>query len=694
MPTDARTLFAVALAGAWLAAAPALAAEGMWTFDNFPAATVAAETGVRVTPEWLERVRLATVRIEGGCTGSFVSGDGLILTNHHCVVECLRELSTPADDLSARGFLARRRTDERRCASEQVSVLTRIEDVTATVRAAIGGSTGATANAVRKATLARLEQACRQGYPARDPHACEAVTLYGGGQYFLYHYRRYDDVRLVFAPEYAVGFFGGDPDNFEFPRYNLDMAFLRAYRDGRPARTPGFHRIRRGGAAAGEAVFVPGHPGSTDRLRTLAELDFIRGIAEPRWLLRAAELRGRYARFGDESAENLRIVTEPRFYLENGLKARRFGLEALLDPAFVAAATAREARLRAAIAADPALAPAAGAFAAIEGAVAAQRVLDLPYTYVERGAGFQGELMAYARTLVRAAAERERPDGERLREYSEAQLPKLRQYIGAESPVYPALEVLRLQCGFEKLQEALGPDDPLVRRVLGAETPAALAARLVAGTRLADPAARRALWDGGAAAVAASSDPLVVLARAVDGDARAIRKRHEDEVEAVLATAAEQLAAARFKVAGTTTYPDATFTLRLAWGTVAGWREGDADVAPFTDVAGLYARATGAPPFALPPSWLERRDRLDGATRLNFTTTADIIGGNSGSAVLDGQGRLVGLIFDGNIHSLGGDYWFDAAKNRSVAVHPAAILLALEEVYGATALRRELSVEP
>jgi hypothetical protein len=498
----------------------------------------------------------------------------------------------------------------------------------------------------------------------------------------------------VFAPEYAVGFFGGDPDNFEFPRYNLDVAFLRAYKDGKPARTPGFHRIRRGGAAAGEAVFVPGHPGSTDRLRTLAELDFMRGVAEPRWLVRAAELRGRYARFGDESAENLRIVTEPRFYLENGLKARRFGLEALLDPAFVAAATAREAQLRTAIAADPALAPAAGAFAAIERAVAAQRVLDLPYTYVERGAGFQGELMAWARTLVRAAAERGRPNGERLREYSEAQLPKLRQYVGADAPVYPGLEVLRLQFGFEKLQEALGPDDPLVRRVLGAETPAALAARLVAGTRLGDPAARRALWDGGAAAVAASTDPLVVLARDVDADARAIRRRHEDEVEAVLATAGEQLAAARFKVAGTTTYPDATFTLRLAWGTVAGWREGDADVAPFTDVAGLYARATGAAPFALPPSWLDRRGQLDGATPLNFATTADIIGGNSGSAVLDGQGRLVGLIFDGNIHSLGGDYWFDAARNRSVAVHPGAILLALEAVYGAQALRRELSVEP
>jgi hypothetical protein len=356
----------------------------------------------------------------------------------------------------------------------------------------------------------------------------------------------------------------------------------------------------------------------------------------------------------------------------------------------VAAATAREAQLRAAIAADPALAPAAGAFTAIEGAVAAQRALDRPYTYVERGAGFQGELMGYARTLVRAAAERERPNGERLREYSEAQLPKLRQYVGAESPVYPALEVLRLQFGFEKLQEALGPDDPLVRRVLGSETPAALAARLVAGTRLGDAAARRALWDGGAAAVAASSDPLVVLARAVDGEARAIRRRYEDEVEAVLATAAEQLAAARFTVAGTTTYPDATFTLRLAWGTVAGWREGDADVAPFTDVAGLYARATGATPFALPPAWLDRRDRLDGGTRLNFATTADIIGGNSGSPAVNTKGEVIGLIFDGNIHSLPGAFHYDDRMNRAVAVDIRGLLEAMEKVYGAKELVAEI----
>lgn len=682
------------LTGLLLAPLAATAAEGMWTFDNFPAARVRQELGVEITPPWLERVRLATVRIEGGCSGSFVSPDGLILTNHHCVVECLRELSTPDDDISASGFLARRRSDERRCESEQVSVLTRIEDVTARVREAVGDAAGAEANTRRKAALARLEQACTASYPASDPRTCEAVTLYGGGQYFLYHYRRYDDVRLVFAPEYAIGFFGGDPDNFNFPRYNLDVAFLRAWHKGKPARTPQFHRIRASGAGAGEAVFVPGHPGSTDRLRTQAELDFLRSVAEPRWLLRASELRGRYARFGDESAENLRVVTEPRFYLENGIKARRLGLETLSDRAFMTDTAAREASLKAAMLADPALAPSAGAFDAIARAVAVQRTIDVPYTYVERGAGFQGELMAWARTLVRAAAERDKPNAERLREYSEARIPGLAQYVLAPAPTYPALEQLRLQFGFEKLQEALGQDDPLVRRLLAADSPRTLAERLVSGTRLADPAVRRELWEGGAAAVAASTDPLIVLAREVDVDARQWRRRYEDEVESVVSAAGEQLAAARFTVAGTSTYPDATFTLRLAFGTVAGWREGETEVPPFTDIDGLFRRATGSPPFALPPSWLEARDRLPGTARLNFASSADIIGGNSGSGVLDAQGRLVGIIFDGNIHSLGGDYWFDAGRNRAIAVHPAALLAALEKVYGATQLRRELTVEP
>jgi hypothetical protein len=674
---------------------PALAhgAEGMWTFDNFPAARVRQELAVEVTPAWLDRVRLATARLEGGCSGSFVSADGLVLTNHHCITGCLRELSTADQDLSANGYLARRREDERRCSSEQVSVLTRIEDVTGKVRAAVGATAGADASRRRKAALTNLEQACERAYPARDPRACEAVTLYGGGQYFLYHYRRYDDVRLVLAPEYAVAFFGGDPDNFQFPRYNLDFALLRVYANGRPARTPQFHRVRAGGAAAGEAVFVPGHPGQTDRLRTVAELEFLRSVAEPRWLLRAAELRGRYARFADESPENARIVNEPRFYLENALKARRYGLEALLDPALLAARQRDEDALRAAIATRPELSGAGRAYADIDRALASQRTLFDPYTFVERGAGFGGELMAYARTLVRGAAERQRPNAERLREFTDAALPKRRQALLAATPIYPDLEVLRLQFGFEKLQEHLGPDDPLVRRLFADESPAALAARLVAGSQLADPKVREALWDGGPDAVAASTDPLMVLARAMEPDARRIRQRYEDEVESVLDAAGEEIAAARFAILGTGTYPDATFTLRLAWGTVAGWREGDADVPPFTMLGGLFTRATGTPPFALPARWLAARDRLDASTPLNFSSTVDIIGGNSGSAVIDAAGRLVGLIFDGNIHSLGGDYWFDAGKNRAVAVHPAAILEAMEQVMDAKSLVRELTVE-
>jgi len=673
---------------------PALAEEGMWTFDNFPAARVRSQYGVAIGPEWLDRVRRSAVRLEGGCSGSLASASGLVLTNHHCVVDCVARLSTGGRDPQTAGFLARGLAGEQRCEAEQASVLMQIEDVTAQVASGIGADRGAAANQKRKAVLTRLEAECEARYrDAGEPRSCEAVTLYGGGQYFLYHYRRYDDVRLAFAPETDVAFFGGDVDNFEFPRWNLDFALLRVYADGQPAATPDFLRWRRAGAAPGEAVFVAGHPGSTQRLQTLAELRFERDVVLQRWQLRAAELRGRYLEFATRGPEAAHAVQEQLFMLENALKLRRNQMNALLGDTLLTARAREEQALRAAVAANPKLRAEAGAWDDIARALETYRGFFDRHTYIERGVALQGDLAGYARLLVRAASERAKPNEERQREFTDAALPQLEQRLLAPQPVTPELETLRLAFGLEKFVERFRPDDPAVRAALGRESPRGLAARLVRETRLGDPAFRARLWQGGTAALQQSGDPLVALALRLEPEAQALRKRYEDEVEAPLAAAGERIARVRFATTGRSAYPDATFTLRLSYGAVAGWREAGEEVGPFTATEGLYARATGAPPFRLPRRWTQAQERINLDTRVNFVTSNDIIGGNSGSPVVDAAGRLVGLVFDGNIHSIAGDYGYDAALNRAIAVHPAAMVLALGEVYQAEALLGELTIE-
>jgi hypothetical protein len=684
----------LSLTFALLLSLSAHADEGMWTVDGFPAATVRERYGVSIDRAWLDRARLATVRLEGGCTGSLASAQGLVLTNHHCVTDCLGRISSAGRDVLAAGFVANAPAVEERCAAEQASVLTRLEDVTGKVAASVAERTGPESNELRKAALTRLEKDCEASYGERaKEHACEAVTLYGGGQYFLYHYRRYADVRLVFAPEYEVAFFGGDVDNFEFPRWNLDFALLRIYDNGKPAVTPEYLRWRRGGAAEGEPVFVVGHPGSTQRLDTLAQLRFERDVVLASWLLRAAELRGRYLQFATGGAEAARIVREPLFGLENSLKVRRNQLNVLLDETFLASKFQEEQALRDAVARDPALKSYAGAWSDIERAIATYRPFFQRHAFLELGAALQGELAGYARILVRAASEREKPNEKRQREYTESALPLLRQQVLAPQPVYPELETLRLAFSLEKLVEFLGVDDPVVRLVLGRESPRGLATRLVRETKLADPAFRERLWKGGRTAVEAAADPLVALAMRLEPEAQRVRKRFEDEVEAALLTAEERIARARFAVRGRSAYPDATFTLRVSFGAVRGWREGERGIPPFTSMEGLFARATGEPPFRLPRRWQEARDKVNLDTRFNLATDNDITGGNSGSPVLDARGRLVGLIFDGNRHSIGGDFWFDPVLNRSVAVHPAVMVLALGEVYGVAGLLRELTIE-
>jgi hypothetical protein len=671
-----------------LLAGAARADEGMWTFDGFPAARVEAEYGFRPDARWLEHVRLSSARLAQGCSGGFVSARALVVTNHHCAHECLAALSTPDRDLVARGFLARSAAEERRCPDLEVNQLVAIEDVTARMAAATAGLEGAAFHAAQRAERARIEGECQTSPALR----CEVVALYGGGRHALHAYRRHQDVRLVFAPELAIAFFGGDLDNFEFPRFALDVAFLRVWEDGAPSAMEHFLRWSRRGVEEGELVFASGHPGSTSRGLTVAQLEHQRDVALPDALLELAEWRGVLAEYGRRGREQARHSGPELLEVENAYKAYRGEWAALRDRELFARKVREEEAFRAAAARDPALAgEVAAAYDAVAAAQAELARIRLPLRMLERGPLLRSDLFSHARTLLRAAEERPKPSGERLREYREPALPAVTQRLLSPAPIHRELEVLRLTHALEKLRERLGPDDPAVRRALGRRGPAEVAADAVRGTRAGDVAFRRRLWEGGQAAVSgAARDPMLALAAAIDGDARAARAAHEARVEAAIDRAATVLARARFALEGTGLPPDATFTLRLSYGRVAGWEERGRAVPAFTTIGGLLDRATGRDPFALPPSWVAAVSRLDPATPLNLATTNDVVGGSSGSPLVDRDGALVGLVFDGNLHSLGGEYAYDERRNRAVSVDARAILAALSRVYGAEALAREL----
>ncbi|MBI2189246.1 MAG: S46 family peptidase [Acidobacteria bacterium] len=668
--------------------------EGMWTFDNFPTAEVARKYGVQVTGQWLQHLQRSVVRLETGCTGSFVSPEGLILTNHHCVATCLADHSTAQRDLMAGGFIAATANDEIRCQGSQASVLMSTEDVTMQVRKAIAALTPDAVAAARNRILTTLESQCEENAKkAGTPLACEAVTLYQGGQYWLYTYKRYDDVRLAFAPEQAVAAFGGDPDNFQFPRWCLDMSLLRVYENGKPASTPTHLTFQWDGAKEKEPVFVAGHPGTTERLLTVAQLKRERDVVLPFWLVRYSELRGRLIQYSKTSDETARTAKDYLDSIENAIKVRRMELAALLDDRMMDRQAAEERTLREAVNADPALRAAAGA-AWDDIARAEQRYRDIhiPWAWLEGAAGFNSELFFYARQLVRAAEERAKPNADRLREYTEAALPRLEASLEAASPVYPEFEIVRLSFSLERMREYLGPDHPIIKAVLGAKSPDERARELVTGSTLADPKVRAKLYEGGADALRASTDPMIALAREVDAESRRLRRIYEEDVQGAVGQAQQKIADVRFKVYGTQLHPDATFTLRLTYGAVEGWTEAGMRVEPFTRLDRLYGRATGAPPFELPRRWIDTKPRIDLSARANFVATTDIIGGNSGSPMVDAQGRVVGLVFDGNIHSIAGSFWFDPQMNRTVAVHPHFIRTALASVYPAARLAKELRV--
>ena len=664
---------------------PAHAEEGMWTFDNFPSATVKRDFGADITPAWLEHVRLSTLRLTN-CTASFVSPEGLILTNHHCVESCLAELSSKEKSLLELGFGAPTRKEELRCPAQHADVLVGTENITDEVQRADSGLGEAAANDARKKLLTSLELACEQASVKSKSGKleCQAVRLYQGGQYYLYKYRRYADLRLVFAPEADIAAFGGDPDNFQFPRWTLDFSMLRAYEDDKPAKTPHYLQIDFAGPRANQLVFVSGMPGTTARRQTRAQLEFDRDVSLPIALMRASELRGRFIQFGKSNVGDERIMLAALNSLQNGIKVRRKELDALNDDAFLAGKSKSEQELRAGARLDG-----FDPWAEIASASNRERVLYLPYIFIENGAGFGSALFRNARLLLRGGDERLKPNKDRLREFSETALPLLQRDLYARVPVYPEFEQMTLSFSLERMREWLGPDHPVVRRLLSKESPDELATRLIAETKLDDAAFRKQLWEGGKAAVLASHDPMIELVRSIDADARRLRKQYEDEVEAPIAAASLRIAAASFSAYGTNTYPDATFTLRLNYGAVQGWIENGAAVDPFTHLDRAFERATGSSPFKIPASWMGAKAQLDLSTPFCISTSNDIVGGNSGSPLIDASGKLVGLMFDGNIHSIAGRYWFNPALNRAVALHPAIIREALEKVYGAKELLRE-----
>ena len=658
----------------------ARADEGMWAIDAFPTAKMKATYGWAPDQAWLDKVRGAAVRLTGGCSASFVSDSGLILTNHHCVATCVEQNSTDQNNILATGFTAGTRTRELKCAGQQAEVVTSIADVTPRVKAAIGSAKGEAAVKARSAVIADIEKAsCTDTATTR----CQVVSLYGGGQYKLYTYRKYSDVRLAWAPEAQAAGFGGDPDNFNFPRYSMDASFLRAYENGQPVATPQHLKWAARAPVDGEATFVVGNPGSTARLQTQAQLAFQREVVLPITLATLSEYRGRLIAAMAQSPERHREAFETLGGVENSLKVQIGRIKALGDPAFVGKLAAAEADLqrRTNSAGGP------NPWRDVASAMRAYR----DFYIADRYSLPQGDLFGYAMTLVRAAAERTKPNADRFPGYSDSSLPLVEKRLLDERPIYPWLDQLTMDWSLSKSREYLGADDPQTKLLLGKESPEALAARLVTGTKLADPAMRKALWDGGQAAIDASKDPMIVYARSLDANDRAIQKRYDAEVDGPLTAAQARLADARFAAYGATQYPDATFTLRVSYGKVAGWMERGKMVPTRTILSGTFDRATGADPFDLPKAFIANWAKIDGQATYDFVTTNDIIGGNSGSPVIDKSGAVIGAAFDGNINSLGGNYGYDGSINRTVAVSTEAIQEALEHIYPAPALMAELN---
>ncbi len=663
------------------------AEEGMWTFDNPPLKLLQERYSFTPTAQWLDHVRLSSVRLNDGGSGSFVSPHGLLLTNHHVARVQLQKNSTPQHDYLRDGFYAATEAEEMKSPDLEINILESMEDVTGRVNQAVAGANTPEAEfGARRAAIAAIESESQQKTGLRS----DVVTLYQGGEYWLYRYHRYTDVRLVFAPEQQTAFFGGDPDNFTYPRYDLDMAVYRVYENGKPIDSRDYLKWNPKGAEDKELVFVSGHPGSTSRLDTMAQLEYLRDISDP---IRIKLYQSRIAtleKYSTQGPDPALQASSEIFFLQNSLKAYQGIYAGLLDKNIMAKKQRDETEFRDRVMANAAWKAAYGSawgdLAAAEQKLATRTANVYYHT-------MNSELAGLAVDVVEYVAEVKKPDGDRLPGFHDAQLESLRFQLFSPAPIHPGMEIARITGALETDLAGAGPNDPFLKTILQGRTPAQAAAELVNGSKLADPALRRQLIDGGQAAVDASTDPMIVLARALDPMRRAQIKWMQDNVESVEQRAGELLGRARFAVYGKGTYPDATFTLRLSYGQVLGYPMNGTIAPPKTTYYGLYDRADSfdrKPPFNLPARYAQAQKVLDLATPLDFVTTNDIIGGNSGSPVINRAGDLVGLIFDGNIESLVGDFVYDAGSNRAVAVDTTAMTEALRKIYHADALLNEL----
>lgn len=676
------------VASIFIVLAPCLADEGMWTFDNPPVKQLQQRYGFTPSQSWLDHVRLSSVRFNDGGSGSFVSPNGLVLTNHHVAADQLQKISTPQHDYLKTGFYAAKTADELKSADLEINVLESYENVTQRVLAAVKpGSDDQQAQKARQAEMAAIEKESLQKTGLRS----DVVTLYHGAEYWLYRYKKYTDVRLVFAPEQQAAFFGGQPDNFTYPRYDLDMALFRVYENGKPIHTDNYLHWNSRGAAEGELVFVSGNPGTTERDMTLSQLETERDRALPDILKRIDTLLQTLNSYSARGSEQARQATTLIFELENDQKALGGELSGLQNPAIMAKKRDAENAFRAAVQSKPQLEKKdGGAWNAVAAAQQKLRTRANEVFFRTLEPTFADTAMA----IVRYVEEVRKPDGDRLPGYHDAQLASLRFQLLSPAPVYLTMEQTLLTAVLEQAQHELGPNDAFVRAALNGASPAQATAAAFNGTKLTDPAVRKALLEGGESAVKASQDPLVVFARRVEPVLRETTEWVRNEVRSVESRAGQQLGEARFAIYGKSIYPDATFTLRLSYGAIKGYPMNGTMAPPKTTFYGLYDRSLGfdgKPPFDLTERFVNGRAALNLGTPLNFVNTCDIVGGNSGSPVINRNGELVGLIFDGNIESLAGAFVYDERDNRAVAVHPGGMMEALRKLYHADALADELT---
>jgi hypothetical protein len=666
------------------------AEEGMWLFTDPPVAQLRQKYGFEASPAWLQHLQRSAVRFNSGGSASFVSSDGLVITNHHVGFNAIQKLSTVENNYVANGFHAKSLADELRCVDTELNVLVSIQDVTARVNSAIPENADVDdAFAARRKVIAEIEKESLDATGLRS----NVITLYGGGAYHLYRYKRYTDVRLVFAPQQQVAFFGGDPDNFEFPRYDLDFSLFRVYENEKPLHPVDFLKWSNAGVAEGELTLVAGNPGRTSRQLTMAELLFLRDTAYSASLARLKRAEVLLGAWSARSTENARRARNLYFSVQNSRKLRDGQISALYDPAFIAARNDAEAKFRARLTAQPERF--AEAIAAYEKIASAQKAIAAVYTrmeLLEEHFGFEGDSFVLARQMLRAGDELPKPNGMRLSEFGQARLPSIELNLFSTKPIYANLEIVRLADSLQYLAEQLGATDPLVVKVMAGKAPRERAVQLVNATKVRDLAVRRSLYEGGKAAVDAASDPMIELARLIDAEARAARKIVDAQDE-LKKQAHDAIARAHFALDGTAGYPDATFTLRLTYGTVKGVYEDRTRIAAITTMAGMFdlnIAHGNHEPFDLPENWLTAKSRLDLKTPFNFTTTHDIIGGNSGSPMVNRAGEFVGIIFDSNIDSLALDFAYDERMARAISVDSAAIVESLRNVYGAQELADEL----